>query len=108
MDAVGLRCDDELHTRGRAQTRTDGLRSEVFSIETERGTIEVEIIEPVFTLARKLQVTENDDVAATALKEADRQLDAWQQRQRTSQRGRGDLSLPFGVEIRLPQGFESQ
>lgn len=108
VDVVAQRCDDELHRRGRAQTRTDGLRSEVFAVDTDRGAIEVDIIEPVFTLARKLQVAENDDAAATALKEADRQLDDWQQRRRTSQPVQEELWLPFGVEIRLPQGFESR
>jgi hypothetical protein len=107
VDAVGQRCDDEIHKRRRSQTqRADGLTSEVFTVETDRGTIEVEIIEPVFTLARKLQVAENDDVAATALQEADAQVDEWEHRRRRAQPGHGALSLPFGVEIRLPQGFE--
>ena len=107
-DNIAQRCDVELRERTRRPQRADGSTSTVMQVATDRGTIDVEIIEPVVTLARKLQRAENEDTAAAALQEADAQIDDWERPRRAGQHEHADLWLPFGVELRLPDAFKSR
>ena len=101
-------CDEEIQQRaGTPPKREDGLTSHSFPVETDRGTINVEVIEPVLELARKLQLTDSDDEALVALNEADGKLNDWERPMRTRQRESNDVWLPFGVEIRFPASFRS-
>jgi len=107
-DHIAQRCDVELRERTRRPQRADSSTSTVIQVATDRGTIDVEIIEPVVTLARKLQQSENEDMAAAALHAADAQIDDWERPRRAGQLEHTDLWLPFGVEFRLPDGFRSR
>jgi hypothetical protein len=82
------------------------MTSVVVPVETDLGTVEAEILEPIITLARQLLRARDVDVATAALREADVQLDAWEQPRRLSKGVHEIAWLPFGVEVRLPAGFE--
>jgi hypothetical protein len=76
------------------------------SIETELGEIDVELAEPVITIARELLQAEDADHAAAVLQKADLQLDVWESSRRPTKVEDRNVVLPFGVELRLPQEFE--
>jgi hypothetical protein len=99
--------DDELRTHTRKPDAGANIRiaAEV-SIETELGTVYVELAEPIITFAHKLRQAESQDAAAAALREADSQLDVWRFSRQAASREAGRIVLPFGVELRLPRGFE--
>jgi hypothetical protein len=105
-ESLWLRADVELRERTRHTQRADGSMSIIVPVESDRGTIDVEIIEPVITLVHKLQRDESEDIAAGALQEADIRLDDWERPFRERQHAHDGLWFPFGVEVRLPDGFE--
>jgi hypothetical protein len=76
------------------------------SLETELGSIEVDIAEPVIKLARYLATAETDEAAVAVLRDVDSRLDAWQSQRRERGPEDGTVALPFGVELRLPREFE--
>ena len=74
-------------------------------IETEFGTVYVELAEPVIEFAHRLSHAENQQTAAAALLQVESQLDDWQVSRRAATGEAGKIVLPFGVELRLPQEF---
>jgi hypothetical protein len=79
----------------------------VAPIETDRGTVQVEIADPLLTLAERLQEAPEEEEAALALRKADEDLDRLERERRLDpdrhERRRG----PIGVEVHLPEGFSS-
>ncbi len=99
--------DDELRRRtSKSGIRADGRTATVMSIETELGEIDVELAEPVITIARELLQAEDAGYAAAVLQKADLQLDVWESSRRPTKIEDRKVVLPFGVELRLPQEFE--
>jgi len=103
---ISERAEIELRERTQRTTQPDGRMATVISVDTELGAISVEVAEPVISLARSFRRAEAPDIAAAALREADAQLDAWEASRRTATRQRGNVVLPFGVEVRLSSDFE--
>lgn len=103
---VSERAEAELLERTRLIPQPNDREAAFISVDTDLGTIDVEVAAPVISLARLLQRTEAPDRAVAALREADAQLDAWEASRRSASRQRGSVVLPFGVELRLPDGFE--
>ncbi len=99
LDSVLERADVELRGRtGEPRNRTDGFTSFVASIETDVGVVEVEILEPLLILGRRLQHAADVDAAASALREADEALDLWEEPRRAGRERHDATWLPFGVE----------
>jgi hypothetical protein len=98
--------DDELRPYTRKREVVAGIQivAEI-PIQTEPGTIRVELADPLITLARKLSQTEDPDAAAAALRQVDSQLDVWQSSRRSATREAGRVVLPFGVELLVPLEF---
>jgi hypothetical protein len=72
-------------------------------IQTDFGMIKVEVAAATLLLARNLQHASNVGVAAKAVQEADRDLDAWESRPRASDTDELQAAiLPFGVEVTVP------
>jgi hypothetical protein len=106
-DGVWERADDELRERtGSRNEQADRPTSAVASIETDWGSIDVEIAEPLITFARSLRSAENPEAAAAALREADAQLDEWELSRKAVPREHNTIILPFGVQVQLPRNFE--
>jgi hypothetical protein len=84
---------------------TGRRRVTVVPIETDRGTVQVEIAEPLRLLAEKLQGAPGEDEAALALHQADMELERLE-RQRSPELGRHEGRGPIGLDIRLPAAFE--
>lgn len=76
-------------------------RVAVAPIDTDRGTVQVEIAEPLLSLAESLQEAPAEEEAALALRKADTELERME-RQPDQHEGFG----PIGLEIRLPDGFD--
>lgn len=76
-------------------------------IETDLGTLKVEIASATISLVRKLQRVEDPESAARALEEADRELDVWESHSRAirvdAREERFRAVLPFGVQVQLPE-----
>jgi len=106
LGASSQRAERELAERTRRPTKpADSRIFSIASIDTEFGPIDVEMAEPLIVFARRLGRAESPDDAATALREADVQLDDWQRSREGIHRERDRIVLPFGVEVRLPSEF---
>lgn len=106
VSSISERAEAELRQRTQLVTQEDGSGAAVISADTELGAVEVLIAEPLISLARSFRRADIPHIAVTALQEADSQLDAWEASRRTTTRQRGNVVLSFGVEVRLPDGFE--
>jgi hypothetical protein len=106
-EGIWERADDELREHSRSRDEQAGRpTSAVASIETDLGSINVEIAEPVIKFARSLWIAENANVAAAALQEADAQPDEWEIARKAVPREHNTIILPFGVQVQLPREFE--
>jgi hypothetical protein len=106
-DGVWEHADSELRERARSRDeQVDRLPSTIASFETDAGSIDVEIAEPVTRFARSLWRAENADAAAVALRQADAQLDEWEISRKAVPREPNTVILPFGVQVQLPHDFE--
>lgn len=76
-------------------------------IETDFGTLKVEIASATISLVRKLQRVGSLELAAAAVEEADRELDFWESHARRAMmdvpEGRSRAVLPFGIQVQLPE-----
>jgi len=103
VEDTSMRAQTELKQRmhisdGQQQTPTAGT----ISLDTQYGTIVVEVAEPLIRLARKIQRSNDVDLAA-AMADADLGLDKWENARRAAANERPDsVVLPYGVAIRLP------
>jgi hypothetical protein len=95
---------DELAARTQKIRKAGGTRVAVASIDTDRGTVAVEITEPLLALAVTLQEAPAEHEAVLALHKADRELERLE-RQRGADPNRHERRGPIGLEIRLPDGF---
>ncbi len=75
-------------------------------IETERGTLEVDLSTPLMTLTRQLCRAETVGVASEIIQTADAQLNFWETSRRAEVRQVREIVMPFGVELRVPAEFE--
>ena len=98
------RAHTELASRTRQTAKAVGMRVAVASIDTDRGTVEVEITEPLIGLAERLQEAPAENELVLALHKADTEL-ARLERQRSAEPGRHEDLGPIGLEIHLPDGF---
>jgi hypothetical protein len=94
----------ELAARTSGTTEGGGTRVAVASIDTERGTIAVEIAEPLLALAERLQEAPIEEEAILALHKADTELERLERQRRAEQQRRESIG-PIGLEIRLPDTF---
>jgi hypothetical protein len=98
------RAHAELSDRRRQTSKAGGTSVVVTSIDTDRGTVEVEIAEALLVLAEKLQEAPTEEQAALALHKADAELERLEQQRGTQPDGHERLG-PIGLEIRLPDAF---
>jgi hypothetical protein len=98
------RAHAELAVRMQETSKLGRMRVAVASIDTDRGTVGVEIAEPLLALAVKLQEAPAEDEAVLALHKADMELERLE-RQRGTDPNRQESRGPIGLEIRLPDGF---
>jgi hypothetical protein len=98
------RAHAELAVRTQGTSKLGGTRVAVASIDTDRGTVAVEIAEPLLALATNLQQAPAEDEAILALQRADTELERLERR-RNADPNRHDGRGPIGLEIRLPDGF---
>jgi hypothetical protein len=82
------------------------LAGRTVTFETALGAIGVEIAPPILSLARKLWRSQDRDAAADILEHTEAQLDEWLHTRRATAHERKAISLPFGVEVQLPDDFE--
>lgn len=75
-------------------------------VETERGTLEVDLSTPLMTLTRELCTAETTESANEIIHEADARLDVWEKARRAEIRQARGIVMPFGVELRVPAEFE--
>jgi hypothetical protein len=75
-------------------------------IETELGSIAIDISEPLMALTRAICRTETSEAADVVLWKADSQLDEWENSRRVLTHETRNIVLPFGVELRFPPEFE--
>jgi hypothetical protein len=75
-------------------------------VETERGTLEVDLSTPLMTLTRQLCRAETVETAAGAVQAADDQLNLWETSRRAEISHVREIVMPFGVELRVPAEFE--
>jgi hypothetical protein len=69
----------------------------------------VELSEPLIRFAQRLQRASESSDARSALKDADVEIDRWEEmRIGHGHTKRTFAALPFGVQVRLPEGFESK
>jgi hypothetical protein len=98
------RAHAELAARRQQTSKVGGMRVVVASIDTDRGTVEVEIAEPLLALAERLQEAPTEEEAALAVHKADTELERLQ-RERSAEPDQHETRGPIGLEIRLPEGF---
>lgn len=98
------RAHAELAARTQETPEAGGMRVAVASIDTDRGTVRVEIAEPLLALAERLQEAPAEEEAALALHKADTDLERLE-RQRSADPDRHEGLGPIGLEIRLPDAF---
>lgn len=75
-------------------------------VDTELGPVAVNLAEPLLTLSGAIREAQTADEAFTAVKRADAGLDDWQQSRPRNEERHGIVSLPFGVELQVPDSFE--
>ena len=56
-------------------------------------------------LARNICRADTQEAAAVAVHKADTELDEWEHARRGNSDERGDIVLPYGVEMRVPPEF---
>jgi hypothetical protein len=100
-----LRAHAELANRTPDTTKTGGPRVAVAPIETDRGTVLVEISGPLLTLAARLQDAPGEEEAALALHRADTELQHLERQPRTAPGPYEVRRGPIGIEVRLPEEF---
>ena len=99
----------EEHLARRARTPIAPNAKEVdarMDIETERGTLEVDLSTPLMTLTRQLCRAETVGVAGEIIQSADAKLNSWETSRRAEVRRVREIVMPFGVELRVPAEFE--
>lgn len=90
-------------TKGADGREAPAANTRSLSIETELGPVEVGIAEPLVVLARDLRKAQSVEEAAVLLRDADAQLDRWQQFRHVGEGLQETTVLPCGVELRLPR-----
>jgi hypothetical protein len=96
---VSERANGEMQERTRSpNVQADHRTSVVIAIDTDFGSIDVKIAEPLTTFARRLWSAEDSGVAAEALQEADAKLDDWENLRRASQLEHDTVILPCGIQ----------
>jgi len=103
LDRVVARADEELRERTQIREQEGAEGATVIFIETDFGTVDVEIAAPTMTLARELQRSRSDDTALAALREADRQLDGWFKTSVVRPQEPEQVRLSCGVRLLLPR-----
>ena len=100
------RAEQELLTRAQQGNLHTGTgTSAVLSLDTERGTVMLEIAEPLLRWARTLRHARSLDDASRALRKIDVELDLWEaSRQAIAHRDATFYSV--GIEMRFPSDFE--
>ena len=98
------RADQELLTRAQ-QGNLDTGTSTVLSLDTERGTVIVEVAEPLLRWARTLRYARSLDEASLALRKIDGELDLWEA-SRLAMAHRDETFYSAGIEMRFPKDFE--
>jgi hypothetical protein len=74
-------------------------------IDTGIGPFQVMINHSILSFARNLRSVEDAEQASRLLTEIDTSLDEWENSSEKQMR-HGHVSLPFGIEVQLPPGFE--
>jgi hypothetical protein len=106
-DAVYDRADRELAVlRKHAADKTSVDESISVPIDTSFGRMHVDIADPAVKLAREFWRSIASEGAMLALRKADSELDRWEQVGKMVPRKRNIVTLPFGVEVWLPEDFE--
>lgn len=103
LEWAAARATEELGERTRTREQEGAKAASVMLIETDFGTIEVEIAAATMRLARELQRSSSDDAAQAALREADSELDKWFTTIMARPQEPERVSLSFGVSILLPR-----
>jgi len=103
LERAVARADEELRERTRIREQEGAKGETVIFIETDFGTIDVEIAAPTMTLARELQRSRNDDTAQAALREADSQLDRLFKTSTVRPQEAEQVRLSCGVRLLLPR-----
>lgn len=100
------RAEQELLARTQQGSAQPGIgTSPVLSLDTERGTVMVQIAEPLLRWARTLRHTTSPDEASRLLRKIDAELDVWEaSRQAAGQQDQAVYSA--GIEMRFPNDFE--
>jgi hypothetical protein len=105
LQAARPRAHAELAARTQETAELGGMRVAVASIETVRGTVVVEIAEPLVALAQRLQEGPAEEEAALAVHKADAELARLERERRAAPDQHGGRQGPIGIEVRLPEGF---
>ena len=106
---VSERAERELFGRTRRSDRqTEDAGARALLLETQLGPVEIDIVEPVLKLARRLRHPESPEAAATALQEIDSELDVWEESRPAAESSESRVTLPFGVELHLPRRANEQ
>jgi hypothetical protein len=110
------RTEEQLHsTLDRAQAewrdRTEARKTArgiaaISVIEASFGAIEIEIAEPVFALAHKLQQAETGESAASAIADADQKLDAWRDSTAGKEHEPERRALATGIDVHIRRDSE--
>jgi len=101
--------DADRELSGSLNTRPNadgGWTSGHTQIETELGSVKVEIAAATISLAVALRTADTPDAALHAMKEADTQLAEWRDLRRGDVGALRTVSSNFGVTYRFPESFD--